>query len=61
MSHPINDNMFEQAFEAGIERGYIDALKDVMEWLPGPHSMISVISILKFIEEKLNRKDVSNE
>lgn len=56
MSHPINDNMFDQAYEAGIERGYLAALKDVMEWLPGPNSMVPVISILKFIEQKLNGK-----
>lgn len=56
MSHPINDNMFDQAYEAGCERGYIDALKDVMEWLPSPNSMVPVISILKFIEQKLNGK-----
>jgi len=30
MSHPINDEMFDKAFEAGIERGYLAALKDVM-------------------------------
>lgn len=56
MSHPINDNIFEQAYEAGIERGYIDALKDVMEFLPSPNAMIPVKSILKFIEQKLNGK-----
>ena len=56
MSHPINDNIFDQAYEAGIERGYLAALKDVMEWLPGPNAMIPVKSILKFIEQKLNGK-----
>lgn len=63
MSHPVNDNMFDKAFEAGMERGYIDALNDVMNFLPSPspHAMIPVISILKFIEEKLNRKAVNNQ
>jgi hypothetical protein len=61
MSHPINDEMFDKAFEAGIERGYLAALKDVMEFLPSPNSMIPVISVLKFIEQKLTRKDSTHE
>ena len=56
MSHPINDEMFDKFSEVGFDRGYLAALKDVMEFLPSPNAMIPVKSILKFIEQKLNGK-----
>lgn len=57
MSHPMNDEIFEKAFEAGKDAGYTEALKNLLKFIDiNIETFNAGTKLLKYIGKELEGK-----